>query len=329
MRWVTRNDSLISAYWTEKGDTILHILTELSGIPWQEKEFDLYLLKYYPGLGSSDPLIVPLGGMKNEQLTEAAPTEYYLLFNLLYQLSGRMLAQTNQPEDGVLMPMAYHPLMRSGPLTRDNLAMILALTASYTLVGYDTTTMIYESAFWKEKTPGRHILEKYILNDWVITPDKPLRTWVLDEPYGSQLVVATRPPRKPKPKDNVNVKFFEDLPLKGQLGFTVKIARSGFGQVDMIDPYRLAYACGLREGDEIRRVDGYLVRNHREIVTRILESLDKYSLATLEVTREDGVAAVVIQPMLLPFMGDELDFEDELGIDSLDTAENFFPDDSL
>ncbi|MCK4858004.1 MAG: hypothetical protein KAT58_08555, partial [candidate division Zixibacteria bacterium] len=33
IRWVARNDSQFVAFWSEKGDTILHILTELAGIP--------------------------------------------------------------------------------------------------------------------------------------------------------------------------------------------------------------------------------------------------------------------------------------------------------
>ncbi len=301
MRWVQRNDSLLRAFWEEKGDTVLHILTELSGIEWYEGEFDIYLVRFYPTLGSPDPLILPLGGMKNGELIEAAPSDGNLIFNLVYQLAHRMLAQTVQPEDSVYLRIADHPLMRPSSLRRDNLALLLTLSVCQNIMGIDSTEEIYQSAFWVAHTPGRKIFEEYFRNKWVLTLDHTLADWIAEEPYGSPLVVATRPPRPPKKTlhDNAHL-FLEGLPLKGRLGFSVKRDESNYLVVDTIDIYRLAYACGLRVGDKIRTVDDYRVRNHRQLVEKILERLKEGEAATLQIVRDKAVETIVIQPMELP-----------------------------
>jgi len=89
--------------------------------------------------------------------------------------------------------------------------------------------------------------------------------------------------------------------------------------VDKIDPFRLGYAAGLVEGDIIRRVNGRLVRNHRQLVEAILSSMDDGG-ATLQVVRDGKTEVVVIRPMPLPSFEDDLD----VPYDSVTT-----PDDSL
>ena len=100
IRWIARNDSLITSFWTEKKDTILHILSELSGLRWREESFDIYLLKYAPSFGSGDPLMLPLGGMMTGELIEAPPSENQLKFALLLQLSKSV---------AIMKPAVFHP----------------------------------------------------------------------------------------------------------------------------------------------------------------------------------------------------------------------------
>lgn len=311
MSWVAQNDSQIVAFCAEKGDTILHILTELSGIAWYEKEFDIYLVRYFPTIGSADPLIIPIGGLKTGPLIEAAPSGNHLVLNLIFQLAKRMLAQTVQPEDSVFLRIADHPLMRPGPYRRDNLALLLAIATCQNIIGLDSTYDAYHSAFWVQHTPGRWIFEEHLLNKWVLTPNRTLADWITREPYGSKLVSVTRPPRAPKRPTGAKERvFIEGLPLRGQLGFSVKIDEANYLVVDTIDVYRLAYACGLRAGDRIRTVNGYRVRTHRTFVEKVLETLEDGG-ATLEILRDDRRETVIIQPMVLPDLDDSLYLENE------------------
>ncbi len=324
IRWVARNDSQLVAFWSEKGDTILHILTELSGIEWYESEFNIYLVRYFPTLGAADPLIIPTGGLKNSSLIEAAPSGSHMVLNIVFQLSKRMLAQTVQPENSIYLRIADHPLMRPGPYRRDNLAMLLAIATSQNIIGLDSTYDAYRSAFWVAHTPGRQIFETYLLNKWVLTPDHTLADWIAGEPYGSRLVSVTRPPRTPQKtawaKGRV---FIEGLPLKGQLGFSVKVDETNHLVVDTIDIYRLAYACGLKVGDGIRSVNSQGVRTHRELVQLILEGLE-HEGAILQILRDDLLESVVIQPMLLLDMYDSLYPGEEYFLE--DSSLPVFPD---
>ncbi|MFQ6007392.1 MAG: PDZ domain-containing protein [Candidatus Zixiibacteriota bacterium] len=310
MQWVAQNDSHIISFWSEKGDTILHILTELSGIEWHESAFDIYLVRYYPSLGSGDPVIIPLGGMKTNSLIEAAPADNRLILNLVFQLAKRMLAQTVQPQDSVYLRLADHPLMRPGPYRRDNLAMLLAMATCNNIIGLDSTNDAYNSAFWVAHFPGHRILDEHFLSKWFLTPYHTLAEWIAQEPHWSHLVALTSPPRvRQKPAKQKQRSLIEGLPIKGQLGFSVKFDEANYLVVDTIDVYRLAYACGLRAGDRIRTVDGYRVKNHRELVARIIDKLNQGG-ATLQILRNDRIESIVIRPMILPDLEDSLYFED-------------------
>jgi len=330
MRWVRSNDSALTAFWTEKGDTVLHILTELSGITWRENAFDICLVRYLPSRGTSNPIVIPLGGMKRGEVTEAAPSGRIMHFNLIFQLARRMLDQTVQPRYGGDYGIAYHPLMRSGPYRRDNLALLLTVATCENVLGLDSTRGALESAFWNRKTPGMEVFRKYLLNEWILTPDRPLADWIAEEPYGSSLVTVTRPPRRPDTGPTVRrAHFVEGLPLKGVLGMTVVVDEDGLLAVDTLDTYRLAYANGLQIGDRIRTVDQRRVRTSRELVERIYESLYDAG-ATLQILRDGDLMTLILRPMdLLP--------EDDEGIDdmyyyppldstTIDTIDDYAPD---
>jgi len=309
IRWVIEHDSALVAFWETKGDSALHILTELSGIEWYESEFDLYLVRHYPSIGSSDPLIIPIGGIERGPLVEAAADGNRLTLNLIYQLSRRILSQVEKLRDPTYLALADHPLMQPSPYRRDIMAMLLAVATCQNLIGVDSTDGAYRSEFWKRQMPGRTIFESYLLNKWILTPDHTLADWILSESRRSQLVSVTRPPRKQAPTVRAAGSFVESLPLKGELGFSVKTDQSNRLIVEKIDVYRLAYASGLRVADRIRKVDGRTVRSHRDLIMRILESLETGG-STLQIVRDDSYLEVVLQPMMLP-LWEEDEYLDE------------------
>jgi len=297
MQWVARHDSALVAFWQTRGDTVLHVMTELAGIDWQENEFDIYLVRYYPSLGASDPLILPIGGIGDGVVTEAAPVGSQQELNLIFQLARRMLAQANCPENGVRLGISYHPLMRPGPYRFDNLALLLALATADVTLGLDSTFNAYRSAFWVNRTPGRHVFETYLKGQWNLDVHHPLAQWIAAEPYGSELVLATRAPQRLQGGSQRSSRtYVEGLPLKGQFGFSASLNSQGRLVVDKMDTFRLAYACGLREGDEIHKVDGERVRHHREFVELALERM-RSGAATIEVMRNGDPMLVLLQPM--------------------------------
>lgn len=328
MNWIQRNDSLLKDFWTQNGSVILENLSRLSGIRWHEEVFDIYFVRYFPDIGEGEPVIIPLGGIKQGQLTEATPDGCRLYLNLIYQLARRMLAQTVRPGDNVYYAIADHPLMRPGPFRRDNLAMLLAVVTGQYVMGLDSTYNAFQSAFWQRHFPGREIFNQYLLNEWILSPENPLTMWIAREPYNSHLVLTTRPPRvNPGEENRANRVFIEGLPTKGQLGFSVKVNQNNRLEVDKIDMNRLAYACGLQQGDEIRQVDNIRPRTQKELIERILEGLEK-GRSTLQIMRGGLNLVVLIQPRELfspedSFYWDRL--EDTLSLPLPDDT-TFIPD---
>lgn len=295
MRWVRDSDTALATFWYTNRTLILATLSEYSGIRWVENEFDIYLVRYYYTAGDGDPAIVPIGGIRRGALATAMPTGAHQQFNLIFQMARRMLAQLDRTAEAGRHPAAAHPLMQPGPYRRDNLAMLLALVTSQQVLGLDSTFLAYQSGFWQNNHPGREIFEQYLLKDWILTPERPLVTWVNAEPYSSVLVQATRPPRR-RPATTVERVYLEGLPIKGELGFSTRIDSRGRLLIEKIDPTRLAYASGLQEGDVVRAVNGSRVRNQKELVEQILAALDRRG-ATVDILRDNNPMTVVIQSM--------------------------------
>ena len=309
MRWVQQNDSALILFWQESGAHVLRILAELSGIRWVESDFDIHIVRYYPTVGSSQPLIIPTGGIRRGALTEAAPTAAAMKLNLIYQLAHRNLAQATPPLDSLNSVVGSHPLMEPGPYRRDNLAMLLALVTSQQVIGLDSTYEAHESTFWRQRTPGRAILQDYLLGEWILSVEHPLARWIVEEPLTSDLVRITRTPRKPSPTRQTQRRaYVEGLPLKGVLGFSLRRNELNRLVVDKIDVFRLAYACGLREGDVIRAVNGTRVRTHRGLIEKILAGIEDGG-ATLRIDREGQSETVVIQTLQLPADDEQLYWE--------------------
>jgi hypothetical protein len=300
INWIKENDSSLYDFWSEQGDTVLHILTELSGIRWREQYFDIYFVRQFQSFGSSEPLIIPIGSINNGTTNIAASDGARLKFNLIYQVSRRMLSQLQKTENNVPHPLSFHPLLRPGPYRFDNMALLLAYSASLDILGLDSTMSSINSAFWKNSFPGLQIFRKHFEKKWILTPNKTLVNWLSNESYNSDLVRLTRPPRPNLSQTSVEQQpYIEGLPLKGQLGFSTYINSKNQLVIQDVDPNRLASANGLKSGDIIRRINGRLARNHKLMVQYILEGL---SLAgsIIEINREGKIMEIIIRPIDMP-----------------------------
>jgi hypothetical protein len=330
LRWVRDNDSTLTAFWDSSSYDILHILSELSGLRWYQKEFDIYVVRNAPTIGAGEPVIIPFGGIVENGLTAAVPTDHRMKLNLIYQLAHRMLAQAVQPADSVYLTVASHPLMRPSPYRRDVLAMLLAISTANVVLGIDSADAAWNSAFWHQRFPGRQILEDYLLNNWILSPDQPLVAWINKEPYSSELVRATKPPRQAdEDYTRPHRLFVEGLPLKGELGFSTTIDDNNRLVIDRIDTYRLAYANGLREGDIIRRVNGSLVRTQKALVEKLLERLTTTGSSTIQIIRDGERRTMAFQKVMLPYWDDpewDTDIIDSVGNDTIpaDTTQDIY-----
>jgi hypothetical protein len=295
LRWVRENDSALATFWESKGDSTLWLLTQYSGLDWVEDRFDLYILRYYPSSGGSDPLVIPIGGVRRGGTTIAAPPGAVQKFNLIYQLAHRMIAQSERADDPLYRSMAGHPLMQPGPFRRDNLAMLLATVTAQKIIGLDSTFEAYQSDFCRKMHEGREVFEKFLLTQWALTPERPLLQWVLDESPLSAFVEATRAPARAADSLAPAQEYVEGLPIKGQLGVSVKTGDNNRLILDQVDTLRLAYACGLRVGDVIRSVDGKRPRTHRQLIEFVLAGLDRGG-STVSVLRHEADVTVVLRP---------------------------------
>ncbi len=294
MRWVSINDTGLIRFWHQNGDSILSALSELSGIVWTDETLTLYLVRYYPSLGSAEPIIIPLNGIKLGPVTEAISRGAVTNFMLIYQLAQRILSEGAAPSSSTAPVLASHPLMTPSPYFRDNLALLLAYSVSQRILGNDSTAIAYNSPTIKKGTPGRELFERYLRGKWVLMVDKPLTLYVSEEKEDSKLLtsaysLAANPISQTLPK-HVSI---EGVPEKGQLGFSVRLNNANQLVVDNIDTTRTAYQCGLRKGDIIRTVAGQRVRTHRELMETILDNLE--SGASLQVSRNDRTETIYLR----------------------------------
>lgn len=312
MKWVTESDSIARVFWKQKGDTVLHILTELAGIEWREAEFDIYLVRHFPTVGSPDPAIIPIGGIGPRGVLEEIPKDNRFILNIVYQLARRLLAQAERSAEPTAVGLTQHPLMRPTPLRRDNLAMLLALVCCQNMLGYDKANEAFESDFWDRHFPSKFIFKNYLMNKWVITPEKTLAGKILAEPKNSDLVEATRPPRpiRPPSGDGQPITQISGISPTGKLGFTVRYETGNALVVDSIDTYRLAYANGFRSGDQIKRVEGQMVRTFRDLVEKLLNGIESGG-AEVEYLRDNKVQLLTFQQLALPTREEEQYYFDE------------------
>lgn len=300
INWVKANDTSIYDFWSIKRDTILHIITELSGIRWREPFFDIYLVRQFQSFGSSEPLIIPIGSINNGTTNIAAPDGARLKFNLIYQVCRRMLVQLQKTKDNVPHPLSFHPLLRPGPYRFDNMALLLAYSVSLNVLGLDSTMSSLNSAFLKNNFPGLKIFRDHFETEWILTPRKTLVDYISNESFNSDLVRLTRPPQPNQDQNTTEQNpSIEGLPLKGRLGFSTYMNSKNQLVIKDVDPNRLAGVNGLKSGDIIRRINGRLARNHKLMVEYILEGLS-LSGSVIEINREGNIMEIILRPVDIP-----------------------------
>jgi hypothetical protein len=297
MLWVSLNDTDLVRFWHESGDSILAALAQLSGLTWREEVLPLYFVRYHPSLGSADPLIMPICGIKNGPVTEAIPRGAVIRFNLIYLLAERIIEAGTAPTAISSSTFARSPLAQPGPFFRDNLALLLAYAVSQRVLGSDSTRAAYTSNFLKGRFPGKEFYERGLRDQWVLMPDKPLALYLVNEPDDSKLITMayslaanSNQPSMPKRMS------IEGLPSKGQLGFSIRVGNSNQMIVESIDTLRIAYRAGLRKNDIIRSVNGQRVRLQRDLMETVIDNLE--SGVTLQVSRNDKNESVFIRSKL-------------------------------
>ncbi len=292
-RWVQTHTADLDTFWLNRGDSILWILSELAGIPWERQTIQIAVLRYYPTIGCADPLILPVGGIRNGALTEAVPAGAPTQLNLIFQLAQRLLQEGEATRADLTSSLRNHPLAQPGPYYRDLLAFHLAYSTARIVLEPDSAVAAYQSPFWRDGFPGREVYEQYLQSNWILTPEKPLLVWLTKEPSDSRLVNAVTPLA-----NQISVQerreTIEGLPQKGQLGFSVRINDSNQLVIDKIDPARLAYKAGLRSGDIITRAGGTRPRTHKELMELLFDGLERGSVA-VQITRAGKSETVIVR----------------------------------
>lgn len=294
MKWLVANDTDLVRFWHLNGDSILSSLSVLSGVTWTDETLTLYFVRYYPSLGSAEPIILPINGIKLGPVTEAVPRGAVTEFNLIFLLAQRILlegAVIGTPSAPIL---STHPLMNPGPYFRDNLALLLAYSVGQKILGADSTKAAYNSPFFKKRLPGRDLFERFFKDKWTLMADKPLTLYLTEEEPDSKIVTSAYSmaanPVNPVLSKKMSI---EGLPDKGQLGFSIRLNNANQLVVDNIDTTHIAYQAGLRKGDVIRSVNGQRPKSHRDLIEDILDNLE--SGATIQVTRNDRGETVFLR----------------------------------
>jgi hypothetical protein len=297
MHWVSINDTDLVRFWHESGDSILATLAQLSGLSWREEVLPLYFVRYHPTLGSADPLIMPICGLKNGPVTEAIPRGAVIRFNLIYLLAGRIIEEGTAPNASSAATFARSPLAQPGPFFRDNLSLLLAYAVSQRVLGSDSTRAAYTSNFLKGRFPGKEFYERGLKDQWVLMPDKPLALYLVNEPDDSKLITMAYSLAANSDQPSTPRRMsIEGLPPKGQLGFSIRVGNSNQMIVESIDTLRIAYKAGLRKNDIIRSVNGQRVKLQRDLMEAVIDNLE--SGVTLQVSRNDKNESVFIRSKL-------------------------------
>ncbi|MEE9442642.1 MAG: hypothetical protein V3V99_08230 [candidate division Zixibacteria bacterium] len=280
----------LKVFWEEQGDIVLYYLSYYAGINWVEPEFKIYLVKYYPDYANHNPMTIPLAGKKDGDRIIALPRGLSHYLTLFRQLAKRLLDQASLPGSGNYY-IAGHPLLRKTPRRFDNMANLLALRTLSDFTNVDTLMAVFKSAHWKKREPGQEVFFNYFWDNWHLSEDSTLASYIANEPYGSRLVALTRPPVT-RPRESGWGDHQLQAPPGGQLGFSVARDRSGFFRVVEIDSFKLAFVSGLRTDDLIRNIDGTAPRNIKALFTLILNKLPDG--AHVNIVRNDEPESVII-----------------------------------
>ncbi len=287
MRWVQKNSVAAEAFLALNGQAALEKLSTLSGCSWQETELKLILLRYYPTPGSADPLIVPLGAVRTGDAAIAAPTGEELAIDILFQLAKRLLI-TGAPNE-----VRSHPLLSKDPYYLDNLAMLLARSVALQLYDETAVQAALDSPFWRRFWTGKAIYSKYLAGKWILSPDRPLLTYVKAEPTDSDFSRAA----KIESIETIPVErtVSPDLVPNSRLGMALSDDGSKRLLVAAVDETKIAYLCGVRSGDRIVSINGKQPKTVREAVELTLMRLDNGG-STMEIARGGTTRSMVLRP---------------------------------
>jgi hypothetical protein len=296
MAWVRKNDSLLESFAAQYGDSLMTSITRLTGFLLPPADVRVHLVRYYPSAGSGNPLIVPLGGVRSSERIVAMPSGNGQIFNLLYQISRWAVAEA-AGDSRVKGSIVDHPLMRPGAWQSDNLSMLLALKLGEQFIGLDSTNAQWVSPFWRRQFVSWDACNIYLRGVWKLSAEKPLLRWLDDEPWDSDLVKSFAPPRL-EIAEGATAAVDRAMPGDGLLGIVLKSEERNVYLIEKVDPSRLAFACGLRQGDRILRVGTESSPNQLQLVGKILEGIDR-GATTVYVKRTSKTLPVIIRPMKL------------------------------
>ncbi len=282
--------------WKIWGDSILRDIEIYSGIPWKEPGLKIHLMKYLPVPGLYEPLAIPIVGIKQGIVIEAPPTGFHQLLELIQCLSGRNLLQLEYPGD-TLAAINNHPLLDQGPYRFDIMAMLVALSTAQAIIPPDTLAQITASAAWKRHFPGWGVYKNSFRDKWTLSPTSPLLQYLQNEPYNSGLVALTAPPEDTSVVKTDSAKSSQPSSTSsvgGRLGFFADRQKNGTYKVSAIDSTKLAYACGLRLGDQIRTINGATAATFSAMVGNIIDQLNGDG-AYLEISRGGEIKGILIR----------------------------------
>jgi len=296
IRYVERNDSALIATWDSLSGVIMTTITSLSGIEWVEDNLQLHLMKFLPVDKIYDPASIPLEGIKTPEYIEAAPSGLQRLMNMIVIFSGRNIQQIFNPIS-THHHLFDHPLLQQSAYRFDVLSLTLAMAVSQYIIMPDSLERIVNSENWRRHNPGWETYSNHFRHNWALTAEKPLIVWLTDEPYNSPLVELTRPPRiiEPRPQKETPQEPIKFSAGGGRLGFSVIKNLSGFLEVADVDTLGLGYACGLRAGDLIKKVNGEVIDTPRNLMGKIIDKIDTDGVYMI-IMRNDQELGILLLP---------------------------------
>lgn len=298
IRYVDRNDSVFYAVWDSLGYEILTTMTSLSGIEWVEQDLKLHLMKYLPRDRVYDPALFPLEGIKTSNYIEAAPTGLHQLMNLIMLLAGRNIQQLNSPVS-IQHYLWDHPLLQPSAYRFDVIVTNLAMATVEHIIDPDSLRLIITSEGWKRHNPGWNTYINHFKDNWQLTSETPLVTYLANEPYNSALVSLTQPPRFNRARSEKTVEVAPTILSAGggRLGFSVVKTPLGLFEVVDVDTLGLGFAAGLQIGDLIKRVNGEIVRTARDLMGKIIDKLKSDGVYLIVLRDEEEVGILILPPV--------------------------------
>ncbi|UCD94994.1 MAG: hypothetical protein JSU69_02780 [Candidatus Zixiibacteriota bacterium] len=297
IRWVRRNDSALAVTWDSLGYTVLAMLEDLSGIKWREHEISISLMKYLRAASLYDPPALPLEGIRMERYIEAAPGGLHQLLNLIKILAGRNIMQVELPGLARL-PIYNHPLLDKTAYRFDVTTLTLTLACAEMIIPSDSLNDILGSQQWLRHNPGWELFENHFRYSWMLSVEQPLIAYLSREPHDSHLVGLTYPPRPraTEPEDNQSAKAVRLSAGGGRLGLSVTKSPAGLLEVVDVDTLGLAFANGLMPGDQIKRCNGEVVRNARDLMGKILDKLDTEGVYLIIARQGEELGLLLLPP---------------------------------